>query len=241
MAKTRTATTGRRRGRPRRGETEPGALKETILEVAKRLFARRGFDGVSIRDVATEAGVNKALVFYYFQTKATLLDEVLEGYYRDHVAALEGPLHAEGSPSERLHRVIDGYLDFMAGHYAYARIVQQEIARGGNMKRIRQSLGDLLLFTETTLQDLVPKAGPQAARHLFITVSGLVNQYYAFAPALGERWGTDPLSAGDLAERRAHVHWVVDAVLEKLAPRPLGVVSTSSPRAGRGRSRPTGP
>ena len=168
--------TGRRRGRPTRDEAEPGALKMKILDVARRRFAERGFDGVSIRDVAAAAKVNKALVFYYFQSKATLLDEVLERYYADHVAALEGPLHAEdGSPAERLHRVIDGYLDFMATHHAYARLVQQEIARGGNTKRIGQSLGDLLAFTRSTLEELVPEKGPRAARHLFITVSGLVN------------------------------------------------------------------
>lgn len=189
-----------------------------ILDVARGLFAESGFDGVSIRDVAAAAKVNKALVFYYFQSKATLLDEVLERYYADHVAALEGPLHAgDGSPAERLHRVIDRYLDFMATHHAYARLVQQEIARGGSTKRIGHSLGDLLAFTRSALRELVPDDGPRAARHLFITVSGLVNQYYAFAPPLGDRWGSDPLSDEDLAERRAHVHWVVDAVLEKLA------------------------
>lgn len=50
--------------------------KEKLLVSAERLFAERGFDGVSVRDITNAAGVNSALVGYYFGGKQGLLSEV---------------------------------------------------------------------------------------------------------------------------------------------------------------------
>ncbi len=59
--------------RPARGRSTP----ERILDVAEKLFARRGFHGVSVRDITREAGVDVALVNYHFGSKQALLDQVL--------------------------------------------------------------------------------------------------------------------------------------------------------------------
>lgn len=50
--------------------------RDKIFASAERLFAERGFDGVSVRDIANDAGVNSALVGYYFGGKQGLLSEV---------------------------------------------------------------------------------------------------------------------------------------------------------------------
>ena len=47
--------------------------REKLIASAERLFADRGFDGVSVRDIAKAAGVNSALVGYYFRGKEGLL------------------------------------------------------------------------------------------------------------------------------------------------------------------------
>ena len=56
--------------------------RERILNAAERLFADRGFDGTSIRDVTTDAGVNLAAVHYHFGSKEDLLRAVLERVVR---------------------------------------------------------------------------------------------------------------------------------------------------------------
>src|SRR5580698_11637361 len=50
--------------------------REKLLSSAEALFAERGFNGVSVRDIANAAGVNSALVGYYFRGKEGLLAEV---------------------------------------------------------------------------------------------------------------------------------------------------------------------
>lgn len=52
--------------------------RERILDAAEHLFAERGFDGTSIRDVTADAGVNLAAVHYHFGSKEDLLRAVLE-------------------------------------------------------------------------------------------------------------------------------------------------------------------
>ncbi|AAK22321.1 TetR/AcrR family transcriptional regulator [Caulobacter vibrioides] len=73
-----TATKSRARagGRGRPSKAKGLDLKETILDAAEGLFARHGFYGVTTRQVAAEAGVDTALIHYYFGAKRELFDAV---------------------------------------------------------------------------------------------------------------------------------------------------------------------
>ena len=64
--------------------TVPTALdsKERLLKAAKDLFVRKGFSGVSIREIAREAEANSALISYYFGDKEGLFKGVLESFVR---------------------------------------------------------------------------------------------------------------------------------------------------------------
>ncbi len=193
------------------------AARARILEAADELFAERGYDGVSARDVARAAGVAKAAVFYYFDGKDGLYAAVLDGYYRAHGAALEAALATAGPLDERLHALIDGYLDFIAANARYARMVQRQIAGGGgDLEIIGENLAVLLGGIEQALAEVTPADGPTAARHFFVTLSGAVINYFTYAPALAGVWPGDPLDAEAVSERRAHLHWLVDALLAHL-------------------------
>jgi AcrR family transcriptional regulator len=67
---TRTPRTGRR---PCESST-----RQAILKAARRLFSRRGYEGATMRAIATEAGVDAALIVHFFGTKAALLAEAVE-------------------------------------------------------------------------------------------------------------------------------------------------------------------
>lgn len=69
---------GKRGRRPNIPQEEGSGTKSAILQAARSLFAEKGYDGVSVSDISDAAGVNKALVFYYFGTKDNILKEVLK-------------------------------------------------------------------------------------------------------------------------------------------------------------------
>lgn len=72
-----TAAKPRNGGRGRPSKATGVDLKEAILDSAEGLFARHGFYGVTTRQVASEAGVDTALIHYYFGAKRELFDAVL--------------------------------------------------------------------------------------------------------------------------------------------------------------------
>ena len=66
-----------RRGRPPKAKAQAaGETRDLILDAAEDLFSKHGFYGVTIREVAREAGVDTALVHYYFAAKRALFDAV---------------------------------------------------------------------------------------------------------------------------------------------------------------------
>ncbi len=85
------AKDGPRRGRPRNLDRKLDT-SETILDVAEDLFSKHGFHGVTVREAAKEAGVDTALLHYYFGTKKGLFDAVFvrraEVVNRDRLDAL---------------------------------------------------------------------------------------------------------------------------------------------------------
>ena len=81
-----------RRGRPAKS-TGGSDTVETILDVAEDLFSKHGFHGVTIREVSREAGVDTALLHYYFGTKRGMFDAVFlrraDVLNRDRMRALD--------------------------------------------------------------------------------------------------------------------------------------------------------
>src|ERR671927_432514 len=74
---TRGAGTRRRRAEPAAEPTVPNA-EERILDAAHRVFLRRGSAGARTQEIADEAGVNKALLHYYFRSKERLAAAVFQ-------------------------------------------------------------------------------------------------------------------------------------------------------------------
>jgi len=191
-----------------------------ILQAADDLFSELGFDGTSMRDIARRAGVNKALVFYYYDNKEALFETVVQRYYEGHQAALESAFDRGGSLGERLHRLIDAYVDFVNAHRGFPRLMQRRVAVGSaaDIELVRRGIGPLLEWTERALDGVTPVEGPLAARHFFVTFSGAVINFFTYGAALGPSWTTAPMSQEGINERRAHLHWLVDAILERLQP-----------------------
>ena len=200
-----------------RGAAETSSRAAQILQAADELLAERGHDAVSMRDVAQRAGVNKALIFYYFGSRAQLFEKVLEQYYANHALALQAIRDSTGTPRERVHRALDAYLDFVEENELFSRLAQQEVARQDpQLEVIRENLYKLHQALDEVLGAVLPKHGPMAARQLYMTIGCLMVHHGTFATSpLAERSEALQGPAGR-AERREHVHWLADIVIERL-------------------------
>ncbi|MBT3221220.1 MAG: TetR family transcriptional regulator [Proteobacteria bacterium] len=196
---------------------DPGTA-ERIFAAAEELFGRSGHDGVSMRDIARRAGVNKALVFYYYGNKRALFEQVVEGYYTAHQEALaEAFAEEEGTLRDRLHRVLDAYIDFINENRNYARLVQREAGQSeDNIALIQRGLLPLYEWTVKAISEIAPQKGHLAARQFFLTFSASVVNYFTYAEVLAPLWGNDPFSPAAVEERRQHLHWLVNTALDRL-------------------------
>ena len=70
-----------RRGRPRRSPEQVDAMRERIIATARGLFAAEGFQSVSMRKVAAEAGCSPMALYGYFRNKNELLRHVWEEFF----------------------------------------------------------------------------------------------------------------------------------------------------------------
>ena len=199
---------------PQDAAQRPSDRALAILDAAEAQLEEGGVESLSARAVAERAGVTKGLVFYYFASTAELFERVLERYYARHKASLAHAFESEGDTRDRLHRVVDEYLDFMERNVTYARIVQHQIAGGGpHVGLVTRHLREVLGLTRAMLEGITSSRGPRSAEHFHISLSAVVINYFTYGPVL---LGDDALSARALGERRAHVHWVVDAWLDGL-------------------------
>ena len=110
-AKTRARSGGR--GRPSKATGLD--LKETILDSAEGLFARHGFHGVTTRQVASEAGVDTALIHYYFGAKRELFDAVFlrraEILNQAREASMDAYVKAHAAGEMTVEGVIEAFID----------------------------------------------------------------------------------------------------------------------------------
>lgn len=71
------------------GRTGGEKTKKKILATAEKLFAEKGYDGTGIQDIATAAGINKALIYYHFKNKQDIVDSLFQKTL-DEMFAMQG-------------------------------------------------------------------------------------------------------------------------------------------------------
>jgi AcrR family transcriptional regulator len=110
--------------RPLAAEQSP---RKKILEAAEMLFARRGFAGVGMSEIAEAVGLSKSTLFHHFPTKAQLYAAVVERILAEIDDALTRTLAAGGSPVDRLDRWIDTLVELLGAQPAHSRLLLRSL------------------------------------------------------------------------------------------------------------------
>jgi AcrR family transcriptional regulator len=154
-----------RRGGARRGPRRAGALstRELILGGAYRTLVDVGYNQVSMRKIAVEAGVNQSLLHYYFGSKEQLMVEALE-YVNDELLARQRKMYAEAGTFEAIWDQALEYFreDIRSG---YVRAMWELWAQGLSNPRIRKRWVE----TAQRWRDLVTDLARKALRDYGIT------------------------------------------------------------------------
>lgn len=112
--------------------------RERLLQAAIRLFAAKGFAATAVHEITSEAGVNRALLYYYFGDKQALYEAVLELGVSHFVGMQERALNQPGSFSERLGAFVREHLELIATRGELARVMHRSLLDGHHQGQVVQ-------------------------------------------------------------------------------------------------------
>ena len=120
--------------RPKGDQTSTGEKRKLILDAAVRVFARSGYHGARVGDIATEAGVAHGLLYHYFSSK----EQVLETVFRENFGELLERFRAVETADEPAPAKLEGIAKILLRTWrnnpALVRVMVREVARSPQLQ-----------------------------------------------------------------------------------------------------------
>lgn len=207
---------------------QPEESRASILQAAGQEFAEHGIAGARTDAIASEAGVNKALLYYYFKDKETLYGAVLDNVFFQLKATvfevLDGPL----PPREKILAYAGAYFDFVARNQVYPRLMQREMmrAREGHTHHIDRLIKTYIQPIFKRVSELLRQGiadgefRPVNPVHFMPSMTAVIVFYFSGAPMMAKIVGFNPLTPDRIAERREAVLDFISAALFVSRPGP---------------------
>ena len=131
-----------------------------IIETSERLFAQKGFDATSVRDIAEEAGINVAMISYYFGSKEKLMEAIFEAKIGKVQMRVEALLKDESLlPFDKMYTLIDEHIERVMHSQHFYRIMISEQLTNKN-PAILQTVKQLKVRNAELISQLI-KEGQQ--------------------------------------------------------------------------------
>jgi TetR/AcrR family transcriptional regulator len=184
--------------------------RQRILDAALREFAANGLAGARTEAIATAAGVNKALIYYYFDSKEKLYVAALEmiaNRVRDISMAV---FLREGSPGERVLRSALSHFDRILAQQEFQSLMQQEMIRlhkgesGVLPVLVKRVFEPVMIMFQSMVREGIASGELIEADWMQMQMSALGANvlYFLSAPIRRIVWGDDPFKQEALVERR---------------------------------------
>ncbi len=179
---------------PDRGKPDP---RDLILEAARDVFSSKGKEGARMQEIADQAGVNKAMLHYYFRSKDNLFSEMFFAVFTDFVEGLINSMGDQKDIQGVIQMLVNHYIDFISAHPEMPPLMLRELASGGgellNVMPKIFSTGDLNLAS--TLFEFIQegissgKMRPVDPLQTIISILSMAIFFFGLRPVLRRVWG----------------------------------------------------
>ncbi|HYB98402.1 MAG TPA: TetR/AcrR family transcriptional regulator [Candidatus Limnocylindrales bacterium] len=188
--------------------------RDKILDCAEPLFARRGFAGIGLAEVAEQAGLSKSSLFHHFASKAQLYAAVMARILDRIEADLVRALADGGSPVQRLERWLDVVNDVLAAHPTYARLLLRSLFEDDELngalpeeQAVNATIERIIAAIDRLLREGI-EAGvfrPVNVPHTVHSIIGMIVFHFASGELGEELLGSDPFSTSEVRRRKTEV------------------------------------
>jgi AcrR family transcriptional regulator len=190
--------------------------QSTILAAARDEFAECGLGGARVDRIAERAGLNKRLIYYYFEDKESLFQAVLEQAYRD-IRTEEMKLRlTDLEPAGAVRRLIEFTWDYYLAHPEFITLLNSanlhKARHLAESKRARELNSPLVETLATVLErgrrDGSFRGGVDPVQ-LYVSIAGLAYFYLSNSYTLSAIFGRDLMSSKARSERLSHMTDVI--------------------------------
>ncbi|MEI7526471.1 MAG: helix-turn-helix domain-containing protein [Mariniphaga sp.] len=163
------------------------STEEKIYDAARRIFILKGMEGARMQEIADEAGMNKALLHYYFRSKENLFKAVFKDIFSKFFSRVKGTLNSNLTAKEKLMVFIDNYIELIAANPYVPQFIINEINRDPKvLKSIMFESGAepqkiLEMFMVEIQANNASKIDP---RHIVVSLLGMLIFPFAGRPLL---------------------------------------------------------
>lgn len=184
------------------------ANEERIVGAAERVFARTGFAGATMAEIADAAGLPKANLHYYFGSKDELYRAVLARTLRDWLVPLDF-LRPEADPRDALERYIRAKMAMSAQRPDASRVFANELLHGAPVlgELVRGELREMVRRKAAVVDGWIAagRMAPVDSTHLFFTIWAATQTYADFDVQVRAVLGRDAMTARDHVRAAEHV------------------------------------
>lgn len=193
---------------PRQGQIRQ-ANQSAILRAAERVFARTGFEGATMADIAEEAGLPKANLHYYFGNKRDLYRAVLDAVLHDWLAPLDA-ITPEADPAQALGSYIQLKMALSAERPDASRVFANELLHGAPVvgETLHTELRAMVVDKARVIDGWIAagRMAPVDSTHLFFTIWAATQTYADFDVQMRAVLSEGrPLTATDQQRATRHV------------------------------------
>ena len=190
--------------------------QSTILAAARDEFAEYGLGGARVDRIAERAGLNKRLIYYYFEDKEKLFQAVLEHAYRD-IREQEMQLRLQDmDPATAVRRLIEFTWEYYLAHPEFMTLLNsanlhraRHLAESRRAKELNSPLIDTLAAVlERGRREGVFRGGVDPVQ-LYVSIAGLAYFYLSNSHTLSAIFGRDLLAPKARSERLSHMTDVI--------------------------------
>ncbi|WP_462319641.1 TetR/AcrR family transcriptional regulator [Marinilabilia sp.] len=182
--------------------------EQLILDAARKVFVRKGFDGARMQEIADEAGINKALLHYYFRSKDKLFDQIFREAFKRFWPSIEILLTKENAGVKDLIKVaVNNYVDLLMKMPFLPAFIVGEINRSPErMEELVLSTGinpgKIMAIVKRSIES--GEMIPMDPRELVVNIVGLSIFPFLSRPLLSRMFWESPQEYQAFLENRRH-------------------------------------
>jgi len=194
--------------RGRKKSANPEAAQR-ILTAAERIFAARGLAGARTEEIARAARVNKAMIYYYFESKERLYRAVFDNLFGQASRTIQAAMPPGASSRQAIVAFVEGHFKFRMEHPNYARLMQHMVM--DNPEQFRWVAREYFSqgFKQLTGQIKSGIAHGEFrimnAEHTMLNIIAMIVFYFSGAPVHSVLLRRNALNPGAIAEHKQAV------------------------------------